>query len=67
MTTAARPASARIRAWLGWTLAVATIALCGAGTNFGDVAATAHTQQPPQLRAAQHYFGLTPIFAISFG
>jgi signal transduction histidine kinase len=66
MTTAAHPASARIRAWLGWTLAVATIALCGAGTNFGDVAATAHTHLPPQLRAAQHYFGLTPIFAISF-
>jgi hypothetical protein len=51
MTTAAHPASARVRVWLGWTLAVATIALCGAGTNFGDAAATAHTHLPAQLRA----------------
>jgi signal transduction histidine kinase len=66
MTTAAHPVSARVRVWLGWALAVATVALCGAGTNFGGVAATAHGHQPAQLRAAQHYFGLTPIFAISF-
>jgi signal transduction histidine kinase len=66
MTTAAHPVSARVRVWLGWALAVATVALCGAGTNFGDLAATAHGHQPAQLRAAQHYFGLTPIFAISF-
>jgi signal transduction histidine kinase len=65
MTMAAHPMSARVRAWLGWTLAVATVALCGAGTNFGDAAA-AHAHLPPQVRAAQHYFGLTPIFAISF-
>jgi len=65
MTTAARPVSARVRVWLGWALAVATIALCGAATNFGDAAA-AHAHLPPQLRAAQHYFRLTPIFAISF-
>ena len=66
MTTAAHPVSTRVRVWLGWALAVATVALCGAGTNFGGVAATAHGHQPAQLRAAQHYFGLTPIFAISF-
>jgi signal transduction histidine kinase len=66
VTTAAHPVSARVRVWLGWTLAVATIALCGAGTNFGDAAAAAHTHLPPQLREAQHYFSLTPIFAIAF-
>ena len=66
MTTAAHPVSARVRVWLGWTLAVATVVLCGAGTHFGDVAATAHGHLPAQVRAAQHYFGLTPIFAISF-
>ena len=66
MTTAAHPMSARVRAWLGWTLAVATVVLCGAGTNFGDAAAASHAHLPPQVRAAQHYFGLTPIFAISF-
>jgi signal transduction histidine kinase len=66
MTTAAHPVSARVRVWLGWTLAVATVVLCGAGTHFGDVAATAHGHLPAQVRAAQHYFGLTPIFAIAF-
>jgi signal transduction histidine kinase len=67
MTTAAHRVSARVTGWLGWTLAVATVVLCGAGTNFGDTAAaTAHAHLPPQVRAAQHYFGLTPIFAISF-
>jgi signal transduction histidine kinase len=66
MTTAAHPVSARVRVWLGWALAVATVALCGAGTNFGGLAAAAHGHVPAQLRAAQHYFGLTPIFAISF-
>jgi signal transduction histidine kinase len=65
MTTAVpTPApSARIRVWLGWTLAVATIALCGTGTNFGDAA---HAHLPAQQRAVQQYFSLTPIFAISF-
>ena len=38
MTTAAHPVSARVRVWLGWALAVATVVLCGAGTNFGGVA-----------------------------
>src|SRR5262249_18614023 len=66
MTMAAHPVSARVRVWLGWTLAVATIALCGAGTNFGDAAARAHAHVPAQLRATQQYFNLTPIFAISF-
>jgi signal transduction histidine kinase len=66
MTTAAHPVSARVRVWLGWALAVATVALCGAGTNFGGLAAAAHGHLPAPLRAAQHYFGLTPIFAISF-
>jgi len=63
MTTAAHSASARVRVWLGWTLAVATIALCGAGTNFGDLA---HTHLPPKMRLTQQYVSLTPIFAISF-
>ena len=63
MTTAAHPLSARVRVWLGWTLAVATIALCGVGTNFGDAA---HTYLPPLLRAAQQDFHLTPIFATAF-
>jgi signal transduction histidine kinase len=63
MTAEARSLSARVRVWLGWTLAVATIALCGAGTNFGGAA---HAHLPPQIRATQQYFILTPIFAISF-
>ncbi len=63
MTTTAHPASARVRVWLGWTLAVLTVALCGAGTNFSD-AAQAHLT--PLLRDARNYFSLTPIFAISF-
>src|SRR5262249_40673286 len=63
MPTAAHPLSARVRVWLGWTLAVATIALCGVGTNFGDAA---HTYLPPLLRAAQQDFHLTPIFATAF-
>ena len=63
MTTAAHPLSARVRVWLGWALAVATIALCGAGTNFGDAA---HTNMPPLFRAAQQDFHLTPIFATAF-
>src|SRR6516225_4614436 len=60
---AAHPVSARVRVWLGWTLAVATVALCGAGTNFAD-AARAHL--PGLLRDASHYVSLTPIFAIAF-
>src|SRR5215831_5010173 len=60
---AAHPVSARVRVWLGWTLAVATIALCGAGTNFAD-AARAHL--PGLLRDASNYVNLTPIFAIAF-
>ena len=66
MSPAAHPVSARIRVWLGWTLAVATIALCGAGTNFGDAAARAHAHLPAQIRETQQYFNLTPVFAISF-
>ena len=66
MTTAVQPMSARVRVWLGWALAVAAVALCGAGTNFSDTAVTAHARLPAQLRAAQHYFGLTPVFAIAF-
>src|SRR6516164_2490370 len=60
---AARPVSARVRAWLGWTLAVGTIALCGAGTNFAD-AARGHL--PLHLRSVTTYVSLTPIFAIAF-
>jgi signal transduction histidine kinase len=63
MTTEARSLSARVRVWLGWTLAVATIALCGAGTNFGDAA---YPHLPAKMRDTQQYFSLTPIFAISF-
>ena len=63
MTTAAPALSARVRVWLGWTLAVATIALCGAGTNFGGMA---YPHLPPKERLTQQYFSLTPIFAISF-
>jgi signal transduction histidine kinase len=63
MTIEAHSLSARVRVWLGWTLAVLTVVLVGIGTNFGD-AASAHL--PSALRAAQHYFRLTPIFAMSF-
>ena len=63
MTTQARSLSARVRVWLGWTLAVATIALCGAGTNFGG---KAFPHLPPKMRLTQQFFNLTPIFAISF-
>jgi signal transduction histidine kinase len=63
MSTTAPSLSARVRVWLGWALAAATVVLCGIGTNFGDAA---HTHLPPLLRAAQHYFSLTPIFAMSF-
>ena len=63
MATEAHSLSARIRVWLGWTLAVATIALCGTGQHFGDLA---HAHLPPQMRLTQQYFSLTPIFAISF-
>ena len=63
MTTAALSPSARVRVWLGWTLAVATVVLCGAGSHFGD---TAHGHMPPLVRSAQQYFSLTPVFAIAF-
>ncbi|HXZ78068.1 MAG TPA: hypothetical protein VEH31_45335, partial [Streptosporangiaceae bacterium] len=42
---------------------MATIALCGAGTNFADAA---HTHLPRLLHDASHYVSLTPIFAIAF-
>jgi signal transduction histidine kinase len=61
--TAARPVSARVRVWLGWTLAVLTVVLCGAGTNFGNAA---YAYLPAQFRDAQQYFSLTPIFAQAF-
>jgi signal transduction histidine kinase len=63
MATEAHSLSVRVRVWLGWTLAVATFALCGAGQHFGDAA---HAHLPPQMRLTQQYFSLTPIFAISF-
>ena len=63
MTTAAPSVSTRVRVWLGWTLAVATIALCGTGSHFGDAA---HTHVPPLVRSAQQYFMLVPVFAIAF-
>jgi signal transduction histidine kinase len=63
MTTAAHPVSARVRIWLGWALAVSTIALCGAGTNFADAA---HAHLPGLLRDAGSYVRLTPIFANAF-
>ena len=63
MTTMAHPHPARVRVWLGWTLAVATIVLCGAGSHFGDAA---HAYLPPLPRAAQQDFRLTPIFAMAF-
>lgn len=59
----AHPHPARVRVWLGWTLAVATIVLCGAGSHFGDAA---HAYLPPLPRAAQQDFRLTPIFAMAF-
>jgi signal transduction histidine kinase len=63
MATMAHPHPARVRVWLGWTLAVATIVLCGAGSHFGDAA---HAYLPPLPRAAQQDFRLTPIFAMAF-
>src|SRR6266496_2333038 len=63
MTTAAHPHPARVRVWLGWTLAVLTVVLCGAGANFGNAA---HAYLPPQFRGAQQDFRLTPIFAQAF-
>ncbi|HEY6278688.1 MAG TPA: histidine kinase [Streptosporangiaceae bacterium] len=61
--TAAHPFAARARIWLGWTVAVVTIALCGTASHFGGLA---HTHLPAQLRAAQSDFSLTPVFAIAF-
>jgi signal transduction histidine kinase len=49
--------------WLGWTLAVATIVLCGAGSHFGDAA---HAYLPSLLRGAEQDFRLTPIFSMAF-
>jgi signal transduction histidine kinase len=42
---------------------VATVALCGAGSHFGDAA---HAYLPSLLRAAQQDFRLTPIFEMAF-
>jgi signal transduction histidine kinase len=61
-TTGSLPARARV--WLGWTLAVATVVLCGAGSNFGKLAGP---YMPARAGASQHYFTLTPIFAVAFG
>src|SRR6516164_2789404 len=63
MTATTRSLPARARVWLGWALAVATVVLCGAGSNFGKLAGP---HLPAQARATQHYFALTPIFAVAF-
>jgi signal transduction histidine kinase len=64
MTATTRSLPARARVWLGWTLAVATVVFCGAGSNFGKLAST---HLPTQVAGSQPYFTLTPIFAIAFG
>lgn len=64
MTATSRSLPARARVWLGWTLAVATVVLCGAGSHFGK---SASPHLPARAAASQHYFTLTPIFAIAFG
>jgi len=64
MTATTRSLPARARVWLGWTLAVATVVLCGAGSNFGKLASP---YLPAREGATQHYFTLTPIVAIAFG
>ena len=61
--TAAHPVAARARIWLGWTVLGVTVALCGIASHFGGVA---HGHLPAQLRAAQSYFRLTPVFTIAF-
>ncbi|MDR0344399.1 MAG: histidine kinase, partial [Nocardiopsaceae bacterium] len=58
-----RTLSARVRVWLGWTLAILTVALSGAGASFGGTAAP---YLPAQLRAAAQDVRLTPVFAIAF-
>jgi signal transduction histidine kinase len=62
-TAAAQPAAARARIWLGWTVLAVTVALCGIASHFGGVA---HGHFPAQLRAAQSFFRLTPVFTIAF-
>jgi len=62
MTATTHSLPARARVWLGWTLAVATVILCGAGSNFGK---RASPYLPAQV-GNSHYFALTPIFAIAF-
>ena len=62
-TPAAHPVAARARVWLGWTVLGVTVVLCGIGSHFGGVA---HGEMPAQLRAAQSYFRLTPVFTIAF-
>ena len=61
--TAAHPVATRARIWLGWTVLAVTVALCGIASHFGGVA---HGHLPAQLRAAQSYFRLTPVFTIAF-
>jgi len=60
---AALPVAARARVLLGWTVLGVTVALCGIASHFGGVA---HGQMPAQLRAAQSWFRLTPVFTIAF-
>jgi signal transduction histidine kinase len=61
--SAAHPFAARARIWLGWTVLGVTVALCGIASHFGGVA---HGHLPAQLRAAQSWFRLTPVFTIAF-
>ena len=62
MTATTHSLPARARVWLGWTLAVATVVLCGAGSNFGKLA----SPYLPAQTGNSHYFALTPIFAVAF-
>ena len=62
MTATTHSLPARARVWLGWTLAVAAVVFCGAGSNFGRRA----SPYLPARAGNSQYFALTPIFAIAF-
>ena len=62
MTATTHSLPARARVWLGWTLAVATVVFCGAGSNFGKQA----SPYLPARLGSSHYFALTPIVAVAF-
>jgi signal transduction histidine kinase len=62
-TTDTRPLAARARIWLGWAVLMATIAINGIASHFGDIA---HAHLPAQLQAAQSDFRLTPVFTVAF-